>query len=77
MTYYTWADLVVFIVSISILLITICSTFIVPTREFLYDYLISETAVVQRNSHMRPKWHIMNDSVNEMVTVGRETIRHR
>ena len=75
--YYTWADLVTFLTVLATLLYILANALVVPTRSLLLDYLLAETVVIQRASHLNPKWHIMNDSVQEMVTVGRDTISHR
>ena len=77
LTFYTWADLMIFLTFLFAFLYVLASALLVPTRSFLLDYLLGETTVIQRASHLHPKWHIMNDSVNEMVTVGRDTISHR
>ena len=75
--YYTSADLLIFLTFLACFLYIVAGAFLVPTRSLLLDYLLAETSVIQRASHLQPKWHIMNDSVNEMVTVGRDTISHR
>ena len=49
----------------------------VPVKDFLIDHILKETAIVQQHSTVRPKWHIMSDSVTEMVTVGKDALRHR
>ena len=59
---------------IGVLLYWITATLLVPTRDFLLDHLIAETIVVQKASHMQPKWHVLNDNLNEMVIVGKETV---
>ena len=56
------------------LLYWITATLLVPTKDFLLDHLIAETIVVQKASHMQPKWHVLNDNLNEMVIVGKETV---
>ena len=63
MNYYTWADLVIFLTILAFLLYFLANVLIVPTRSLLLDYLLAETVIIQKASHMHPKWHIMNDSV--------------
>ena len=46
MTYYTWVDLFMFILATGAFLYVMMAAFLVPTREFLLDMLVAETAVV-------------------------------
>lgn len=46
MTFYTWVDLFIFIIATGAFLYIILATLLVPTREFLLDMLVAETAVV-------------------------------
>ena len=69
--------MIVYLAVLGAILYLICAVCIVPTRDFLIDYLLSETMVVQQKSLLRPKWHTLSDSVQEMVVVGRDTVEHR
>ena len=77
MAYYTWPDCLAFLLFLGVVMYIIFAVTLVPTRHFLIDHILSETVTVQKASHMAPKWHVMNDSVAEMCTVGRDTMQHR
>ena len=50
---------------------------LVPTKTFLLDRLIEDTSIIQQRSHLMPKWHIVGDSIHEMVVVGKDHMRKR
>ena len=66
--------MLIYVMAMGWLMYVLCRMLVVPSKEFLFDYMLASTTILQRASHMRPKWHILNDSVQEMVTVGRETV---
>ena len=76
-SYYEWGDLLIYLFVMGVLLYWLFATLVVPTRDFLVDHIIAQTTIVQKSSHLTPKWHILNDSVAEMVTVGKDTITNR
>ena len=74
--HYNWID---FICSLGGLLFIVyigLSAFI-PTDTLLMDKLARRTLKVQRKSHLLPKYHILDDSLEEMITVGRDTLLNR
>ena len=76
--YYTeFLALLAQFVAIAICLYALLGCFCVPIRSELLEKLVNETAVVQTGSHLIPKYHVVGDSVKELVTVGRDTMAHR
>jgi hypothetical protein len=41
------------------------------------DKLARRTLKVQRKSHLLPKYHILEDSLEELITVARDTLLNR
>jgi len=76
-TYFTWLDLVAGVGGIALILYAVLSL-LVPTDFLLKTTLLRQTqSAVQTYSHLVPKFHTMNDSAGEMLTVAKDMINHR
>ena len=76
-TYFTWLDLVAGVGGIALILYFVLSL-LVPTDFILKNTLLRQTqSAVQTHSNLMPKFHMMNDSVGEMLTVAKDMIHHR
>ena len=74
--FYEISNLILDTVIMGIILYLILSLF-VPTNQQLLDRLIADTSVIQQKSHLMPKWHVVGDSIHEMIVVGKDHMRKR
>ena len=76
-TFFTWLDFAAGIGGVGLVLYAVLSVLVPTDFMFLTTMLDRTQSAVQTNSFLMPKFHVMNDSVNDMIAVAKDIINHK